>query len=156
MLLLQEEGENPTNGHRALTCRKKCKLDRHQFFCLWGVICNLERSFRGLHCLEESTCCVKFNDLFLNYTITSDLSQCAPPSAQEESGTSFTVRIQVENPSSLEQISLQSYEASVIAALGNVTANVTVAPRSAVQLSPDFQGSWASLLYFGAKCRQTQ
>ena len=90
---------------------------------------------------------MKFNDLFLNYTITSDLSQCAPPSAQEQSGASFTVRIQVENPSNLEHISVESYEASVVAALGNVTANVTVAPRSAVQ-SPDFQGSWASLLYF--------
>jgi len=26
----------------------------------------------------EVTCCVKFNDLFLNYTVTPDLSQCAP------------------------------------------------------------------------------
>ena len=94
---------------------------------------------------------MKFNDLFLNYTITSDLSQCAPPSAQEQSGASFTVRIQVENPSSLEQISVESYEASVVAALGNVTANVTVAPRSAVQLSPDFQGSWAALPLFWGK-----
>lgn len=79
----------------------------------------------------ESTCCVKFNDLFLNYTVTSDLSQCAPSAAPPHHvSKSFTMRIQVGTPSNLEQISVESYKSSVIAALDGVTASVTVAKVS--------------------------
>lgn len=84
----------------------------------------------------ESTCCVKFNDLFLNYTVTSDLSQCAPSAAPPHHvSTSFTMRIQVGTPSNLEQISVESYKSSVIAALDSVTASVTVAKVSYMVLS---------------------
>lgn len=42
------------------------------------------------------------------------------------------MRIQVGTPSNLEQISVESYKSSVIAALDSVTASVTVVPRIAM------------------------
>ena len=42
------------------------------------------------------------------------------------------MRIQVGTPSNLQQISVESYKSSVIAALDSVTASVAVAPRIAM------------------------
>lgn len=69
--------------------------------------------------LQERTCCVKFNDLFLNYTVTSDLSQCAVRPAPQQVTASFSLRLGAAVP-------LETYRASVAQALG-VEVEVTLA-----------------------------
>jgi len=39
---------------------------------------------------QNQTCCVLFNDLFLNYTVTSDLTRCAPQHVHVEGTTTTT------------------------------------------------------------------
>ena len=63
---------------------------------------------------------MKFNDLFLNYTVTSDLSQCAHSPASQQVTASFSLRLGASVP-------LETYTTSVRQALG-VEVEVTLAP----------------------------
>ena len=88
---------------------------------------------KGICCVpgidEEATCCVKFNDLFLNYTITPDLSQCAlgTPVEQPVLETSFVVALQIDNLSNFESESNDVHRDLIAATYGNATANVSIA-----------------------------
>jgi len=77
----------------------------------------------------EATCCVKFNDLFLNYTVTPDLSQCAPvpPVASQLLDVYFTITMEIDNASAFVVRSDEQHASIVAAAVGIAVDNVSIA-----------------------------
>lgn len=97
---------------------------------------------------SEATCCIKFNDLYLNYTITPDLSQCAPgePVDQRVLEASFIVAVQIENMSDFEPKSNEIHGSLIAGAYSSATPNVSIADV-AYMVSAEFEllnwtGAW--------------
>jgi len=99
-----------------------------------------KRKVSAAQSAPEATCCIKFNDLYLNYTITPDLSQCAPgdPVDQPVLEASFIVAVQIENMSDFEPKSNEIHGSLIAGAYGSATPNVSIADV-AYMVSAEFE-----------------